>query len=445
MKVEILSKVLIKPYTATPSCFRNYKISLLDELSPNMNVPTIFYYLANDQDNTIDCNLLYKQLKTSLSKALTVFHPFAGRYCKDNHSVDCSDQGAEFVEAKVDVELDDLLSQRLNLKTEVLNDLVPCPLGAVDEFTDPLLSVQVSAFSCGGFAIAVCSSHRIADMSTTMSLINVWTIAAKQELGYIDKNHLPISFNFDSASLFPGKMLSSLPAGLTRDKETIEVHKIVTKMFYFNKSKISSIRERARLDDSSMLPTRVQSIFGYIGKAIIDVHLANPESPKTYTLLQPVNMRKRTVPPLPKNQFGNLYLTTIVQSEVGPERILGLGSFVDCLSKAVKGVVDACGMVLSQGEVAQTMISHGSCELIKSLSDPNIFFAGTYSSWCKFPFYEADFGWGKPTWVSIPNVPMKNTVVLIDDKSGEGIEAWVCMDENDMQKFIQHSYIADIM
>lgn len=445
MKVEILSRELIKPHTATPSCFRNYKISLLDELSPNLNVPTIFYYVATDQDNTNGCSLRYKHLKKSLSKALTVFHPFAGRYCIGSHSVDCSDQGAKFVEAKVDVKLDDLLSQRLNLKTEVLNDLVPCPLGALDEFTDPLLSVQVSGFSCGGFAIAVCSSHRIADMSTTMSLINVWTIAAKQELRFIDETYLSISFNFDSGSLFPVKMVPGLPSGLSRDKENIEVHKIVTKMFYFSKSKISSIRERARLDDSSMLPTRVQSIFGLIGKAIIDIHVANPENPKTYTLLQPVNMRKRTVPRLPENQFGNLYLTAVVQSEVGPERILGLGSFVDCLSKAVKGAVDACGIVLSLGEEGQSMISHGSSELIKNLSNPDIYFAGTYSSWCKFPFYEADFGWGKPIWVSIPNVPMKNTVVLIDDKFGEGIEAWVCLDENDMHKFIQQGDIADII
>ncbi|XP_074332802.1 pelargonidin 3-O-(6-caffeoylglucoside) 5-O-(6-O-malonylglucoside) 4'''-malonyltransferase-like [Apium graveolens] len=378
-------------------------------------------------------------------KLFTHSKPKKGRYCIESHSVDCSDQGADFVEAKVDVKLDDLLSQRLNFKTEVLDDLIPCPLGALDEFNDPLLSVQVSAFSCGGFAIAVCSSHRIADMSTTMSLINVWTIAAKQELGYIDETCLSISFNFDSSSLFPLKMLPGLPSGLSRDKENIEVHKIVTKMFYFSKSKISSIRERARLDDSSMLCTRVQSVFGLIGKAIIDVHVANPENPKTFTLLQAVNMRKRTVPPLPQNQFGNLYLTAIVQSEVGTERVLALGSFVDCLSKAVKGVVDACGMILSLGEEGQTMISQGTCELMKSLSDPNIYFAGTFSSWCKFPFYEADFGWGKPIWVSIPNVPMKNTVVLIDDKAGEGIEAWVCMDENDMQKFIQHSDIADIL
>lgn len=86
--------------------------------------------------------------------------------------VDCSDQGAEFVEAKVDIRLDDLISQGKDLKVELLNFLLPCPIGAVDEVTDPLLVVQVSAFACGGHAIALMTSHRIADMSTTTTFIN---------------------------------------------------------------------------------------------------------------------------------------------------------------------------------------------------------------------------------------------------------------------------------
>lgn len=445
MKVEILSRELIKPCTATSPSFPNYSISLIDEVSPNMNVPTIFYYQATDQDDAINTTLRYEHLKKSLPKALTIFYPFAGRYRVESHSVDCSDQGAEFVEAKVDVQLDDLLSQRKNLKIEVLNDLLPCPLGALDEYTDPLFAVQVSAFSCGGFAIGVCSSHRIADMSTTISFVKAWAIAAKQELGHVDDNYLPNSWNFDSALLFPGQKLPCLPSGLSRDKENIEDHKIVTKMFYFSQSKISSIRERAKVDNSSkILPTRVQSVFGVIGKAIIDVHVANPENPKGYVVIQAVNMRDRTVPPLPKNQFGNLYLIACAQSVAGHEGV-GLPCFVDCLSNSVKRAADNCGVLLSVEKEGNTLLSKELSELLKIISNPEIYFAGTFSSWCKFPLYEADFGWGKPMWVSAANIPMKNLVVLVDEKSGGGIEAWVSLNESDMQKFIKHGEITDIM
>ncbi|KAK1368096.1 pelargonidin 3-O-(6-caffeoylglucoside) 5-O-(6-O-malonylglucoside) 4'''-malonyltransferase-like [Heracleum sosnowskyi] len=290
--------------------------------------------------------LVLLSTKNSLSKALSSFYPFAGRYRIDTHSVNCGDQGAEFVQAKVDIRLDDLVSQRMNVKAELLNDLVPCPMGVIDGYDDPLLAVQVNAFSCGGFAITVCTSHRIADMQSVMSFVSAWAIATKQELGYVDENYQPILPNFDSGSLFPGKMLPCIPAGLGREKENFELYKIVTKMFYFDKSKISSIRERARLDDSSLLPSKVQSISGLIGKAIIDVHVANPENPNTYTIIQAVNIRKRTVLPLPDNQFGNLYILSSFQSAVGPERVASLATLVNYLSKSVKGVVDACATVL---------------------------------------------------------------------------------------------------
>ncbi|WOG85478.1 hypothetical protein DCAR_0104667 [Daucus carota subsp. sativus] len=445
MKVEIISRELIKPYTATPPSFKNHNISLIDELSPNLNVPTIFYYsAATDQHITTSIPLVQKHLKNSLSKVLTSFHPFAGRYCIESRSVDCSDQGAEFVEAKVDVRLDDLLNQKKDLKIELLNELLPCPLGAVDEYKDPLLAIQVNAFSCGGFAVAVCSSHRIADMTTTISFVNAWANAAKQELEHVDENDLPIPWNFDSALLLPGQNSPCLPSGLTREKENIEIHKLVTKIFTFTESKISSIRERAKGDGSSKSsPTRVQSVFGIIGKAIIDIHVANPENPKGYMVIQAVNMRERTIPPLPKNQFGNLYLVACVQSVAGQGGV-ELPCYVDNLSNSVKRAVDDCGVVLSSGKEGQTLLSQKLGEMLQSLSSPEIYFAGTFSSWCKFPLYEADFGWGKPVWVSAANIPMRNTVVLIDEKSGGGIEAWVSLDESDMQKFIMQSDVREI-
>lgn len=44
----------------------------------------------------------------------------------------------------------------------------------------------IATITCGGLAITVCSSHGIADMSSTMSFVTAWSIAAKQELGYVD-------------------------------------------------------------------------------------------------------------------------------------------------------------------------------------------------------------------------------------------------------------------
>ncbi|XP_035545956.1 BAHD acyltransferase BIA1-like [Juglans regia] len=61
------------------------------------------------------------------------------------------------------------------------------------------------------------------------------------------------------------------------------------------------------------------------------------------------------------------------------------------------------------------------------------------SSWCRYPLYEADFGLGKPTWVTIYgyNLMFKNSVFLMDTRDGSGIEAWITLSEEDMALFEQ--------
>lgn len=446
MKVELLSTELIKPCTSTPRSLRDYNISIVDELSPVMNIPAILYYPTDihsgGKENDTGISKCMR-LKKSLSKVLTRFYPFAGRYMKDAYMVDCSDQGAEFVEAKVDIRLDQLIGQGKNMKVELLNSLLPRPIGAGDEVTDPLLAVQLSIFACGGCAIGVLSSHRIADMSTTTTLIKEWATDAKLLLGGFDESdHVAVSPIWNSASLFPGQKLSGLPLGLTRAKENVADHKIVTKKFYFSKSAIAKIREKARLDSSSeSLPTRVQSLWGILGKAIIDIYVANPETPRRFLIVQAMNMRERTDPPIPKNQCGNLYLGSTAQSVAG-EKGVEFQGLVNLLTRSVKRDVELCKMLLSAENGGQ-LISQGFNEVIKSLSDPEISSVCLFTDWCKFPFYEADFGWGKPVWVSSVNVPLRNIVYLLSDKSGEGIEAWVNLNIDDMSKFEQDSNIKE--
>ena len=440
MKIEILSTELIKPSTPTPPSLQHYSISMVDELSPVMNVPIILYYPAGLHGGISRC----MHLKTSLSKVLTRFYPFAGRYMKESYMVDCSDQGAEFVEARVDVGLDDIICQGRNLKAELLNSLLPRPIGAGGEVSDPVLAVQVSTFGCGGCAIGVLSSHRIADIATTSTLVMEWAVDAKILLGGDDERcvPVPVSPNWNSASLFPGQKMSGLALGLPRAKENIADHGIVTKKFLFSNSAISKIREKAMLDESDEgLPTRVQSVCGLIGKAIIEIHVANREKPRGFLVIQAVNMRERTDPPIPKHQCGNLYLVSPARSVAGDEGV-EFGGLVDLLTRSVKRDVDTCKMLLSGGDGGE-FIAQGFNESLKSHTDPGISCVCFFTDWCKFPFYEADFGWGKPVWVSSVNVPLRNSVCLLSDKSGEGIEAWVNLHIDDMPKFEQDSSILE--
>ncbi|KAL5751624.1 hypothetical protein ACOSP7_021800 [Xanthoceras sorbifolium] len=57
------------------------------------------------------------------------------------------------------------------------------------------------------------------------------------------------------------------------------------------------------------------------------------------------------------------------------------------------------------------------------------------SSFCRFPFYEADFGWGKPMWVTFGDLSARNYTILMDTRNGDGIEAWIHLTEEQMANF----------
>jgi shikimate O-hydroxycinnamoyltransferase len=85
------------------------------------------------------------------------------------------------------------------------------------------------------------------------------------------------------------------------------------------------------------------------------------------------------------------------------------------------------------------------CELVKEMVEACASAASSsgmnyiaFTSWCNFGLYDIDFGWGKPIWVSLvgssgnSEAVFSNLVLLMDTRSGDGIEAWVSLDKEDM-------------
>ncbi|EOY22399.1 3'-N-debenzoyl-2'-deoxytaxol N-benzoyltransferase, putative [Theobroma cacao] len=59
-----------------------------------------------------------------------------------------------------------------------------------------------------------------------------------------------------------------------------------------------------------------------------------------------------------------------------------------------------------------------------------------FTSWCRFPFYETDFGWGKPIWLGTA-LRFNRAAFFLDTRDGEGIEAWITLTQKEMAKLEQ--------
>ncbi|KAJ6313057.1 hypothetical protein OIU77_014556 [Salix suchowensis] len=428
LRIEIMQRETIKPSSPTPLALRSLKLSLLDQFMPITHITLVLFYPGNgnDTDHLGKAKETSLRLKTSLSEALTLFYPFAGRL-RENSSIECDDHGAEYIEARIHCILSDILRKP---ETEVLKQLLPAAVGdAVITARDSQLLVQASFFDCGGLAIGVDLSHKIADAATLASFIKCWAAAARSS-----STEVITSPVFMGASIFPQMDLPipMLPVDLIQGES-------VLKRFVFEAPKITALRAKA-VSASVPNPTRVESVTALIWKCAMSASRSNLGVPRKSVLSLYVNIRKRLVPALPDNYGGN-YVSGI-SARMEDHDDLELQGIVSRIRKDLTEFGEHCAKISQGGDISLAICKmvedFGDMAMSKDVDNYNC------TSWCNFELYGADFGWGKPTWLSpVFNVELKNAVCLIDTRDGDGIEAWISLSPEDMALFESNKELLD--
>ncbi|KAM3291244.1 hypothetical protein P3S67_019533 [Capsicum chacoense] len=364
--IQIQLRKMVKPSTRTPNHLRSLKLSLFDQVAPHVFVPILFHYLPNSECNMEGiAHQRCDKLQKSLAQTLTRFYPLAGRFSKDDLSINCSDEGVEYVESKVNGDLAEFLHQ--GLKVELLNNFLP-----TDMPSSLLLRVQVNVFS--------------------------WTTK-----GCLPSfGHLPL--------LFPARVLSGPQVSPPSDTGP----KIVTKSATF------------------IRPTRLVVVLSFIWKVLVDNNSsAKHGHSRGSCLLFPINLRGKSNMPSLEHALGNLYVTVAASLEANKLR-KELNDFVNVVGSTTRDTSASIGKA-SIDDLTSMFVTYGTEVANKlGLGDEIDIYPST--SWCRFPWYEADFGWGNPFWVSSVSKPFQ-VIILNDTKDGDGIEAWVSLKENDMAEF----------
>ncbi|CAK9322228.1 unnamed protein product [Citrullus colocynthis] len=154
--LEIGYRETIKPLFSTPSKLGLHHLCLSDRQAPFFYLQFLYFY-----ENTSNSKLL----KESLSKALTLYYPFAGRL-KDRASIDCNDMGVTFLEAKLRCPMSEFMNADDSRRKEILKLLCFDDMNGKDQRFNPLLCIQLTRFECEGEAICVFLSDKLADTLT---------------------------------------------------------------------------------------------------------------------------------------------------------------------------------------------------------------------------------------------------------------------------------------
>ncbi|KAL3512595.1 hypothetical protein ACH5RR_025312 [Cinchona calisaya] len=343
----------------------------------------------------------------------------AGRLKDQTSIIDCNDEGIFYAEAEVDGHISDLLK---NPDVQILDQLSPSKSSSGNiAGAKELLAIQVNFFRCGGFAIGICQSHRMADGSTLCSFIKSWAATAAKTCGTSNLFYLPV---YNSASLFPPRDSSDFRPDPKAPSIQPPAEKLVTKRFVFSSTQVELLKSKA-------MASRVQVVSAYIWKCCMAAKGLGKND--TSVAFHPVNLRRRICPQMSDFSFGNIFqMCCAVTNNGGAEDWIGL---VEKLRSAI-GKIDQkfCEKLL--GENGYEVAKGNFNEIRKYLLQKDVHVV-RFSSWCGFPLYEADFGWGNPIWLSSTSYSCKNHVFLFDSRSPGGIEAWIVMAESEMAKFEQ--------
>lgn len=415
VEVEVISKELVKPSSPTPNHLRHYNLSLLDHLTPQLNNSMVYFFAANNVSNQFlnTCTEnASNHLKKSLSEALTHYYPLAGRLV-DKAFIECNDEGALYLEAKVRCKLNDVVESPI--PNEVTNLL---PFG-MDDIVDTPLGVQLNVFECGGIAIGACMSHKIADAMSFFVFIQTWAAIAR------DYNE--IKTHFVSASLFPPRDIPWYDPN-----KTITKPNTVSRIFVFDASVIDGLKakyaERMALQKP---PSRVEALSTFIWtRFMASTQVAASESSKFYVVAHTVNLRSRMDPPLPAHAFGNYYRAVKAFPSLDDKG--ECYELVEKLREEIRKIDNEYILKLQEGSEYLSSLRE-DLRRFENIKGEIVPF--TFTALCRFPVYDADFGWGKPIWACPPAWKVKNVVVFTDTKFGGGIEAHISMMEEDMVRF----------
>lgn len=428
VRVEIISRENIKPSSPTPQNLKSYKFSILDQLIPAPYAPIVLYY-RNQDHGAIDLDELLQRrlqtLKDSLSKTLTHFYPLAGTI-KDDLSIDCDDVGAYFAVARVDTRLDDFLK---NLDLELINHFFPCELGFNGSIAGScVMNVQVNVFECHGIAIGLCISHKILDGGALGTFLKGWSGSSRGSKEVV----IP---NLSAPSLFPANDLWLKDSAMVMWGSLLKFGKCSTRRFVFDSSKLALLKAEAA-GNGVKNPTRVEMVSALLWKCAMAAAEEKVGFRKPSLLSHVVNLRKRLSSTLSEDSIGNLIWIT--SSECGLKSETGINDLVERVRGGVSKINGEFVKNLRGDKGRQVM--EESLEKLKDCGKMKDYFG--FTSWCKMGFYEADFGWGKPIWVCgsvCHGSPVfMNFIVLMDTRFGDGIEAWVNMDEQEME-ILQHN------
>ncbi|KAI4312466.1 hypothetical protein MLD38_037273 [Melastoma candidum] len=172
--------------------------------------------------------------------------------------------------------------------------------------------------------------------------------------------------------------------------------------------------------------------FALLCKALVKIDRDKNPCARPIAICFSMNLRGRTSVAIPDAGFGNIYTLTLDSPSSTGDEEWNLHGYIKMVREIMRKTKARYGAVGTAEELWSMVEEDGKRRVRIQASGKHCIVACT--SWCRFPVYGIDFGWGGPELVVCCRPPFR-TNVLMDRKGDGGIDAWVVLDEEEMAKF----------
>ncbi|KAK1683673.1 hypothetical protein QYE76_044521 [Lolium multiflorum] len=397
MSVKRGEPTLVAPASATPTG-EQYYLSNLDQ-NIAVIVQTVYCFKCpsgRGHEGAADA------LRAALARVLVHYHPLAGRLGISPEmklTVECTGEGAPFVEADAACDLADV-GDLSTPDPAALGQLVYSVPGAKNILEMPPITAQVTRFKCGGFSLGLAMNHCMFDGLGAMEFVNSWAEMARgaAELTvppFMDRTVLRardppvISFphrEFDEIADVSG--MAALYGG----------QELIYRSFCFDPDRLERVRALALAGGDLERCTTFEALSGLVWRARTAALGLAPE--QQTKLLFAVDGRRRFVPPLPKGYFGNGIVLTNALATAGDLLASPVSRAAGMVQEAVRMVTD---------EYMRSAVDYFEATRAR----PSLASTLLITTWSRLAFDGADFGWGEPAMSGPVMLPEKEVILFL--------------------------------
>ncbi|KAH0772106.1 hypothetical protein KY290_016087 [Solanum tuberosum] len=336
--------------------------------------------------------------------------------------------GAEFLSARIKCHMSEILDYP-NAESIVF----PKDLPWTNNYEGGnLLVVQVSKFDCGGIAVSVCLSHKIGDGCSVLNFFNDWASLTRDRATTTLINPSP---RFVGDSIFSAQNYGPL----VDQRFVSDLNECVQKRLFFPTAKLNALRAKVAVESGVENPTRAEVVSALLFKCATKAASSTTTLMRTSKLVNFFDVRTMMKPRLPRRAIGNvLSLFSTSAIDTNNEQEMKLPKLVHSLRKGVE-------VAYKKDQVRQNDLIMKKGKMLLENKDKNCSNVYLCSNLCRYPFYNVDFGWGKPERVSLANGPFKNSFFLMDYKTGQGVEARVMLRKQHMSAFERDEELLDFI